>query len=354
MTTGKVLDEKKYNIGLELLRVLMCYAVVNTHFWNFWEAFPHGGAPWLFRFVNACIPYAVPVFMLMTFYFSSAHFRAADGAWMRKRLVRLALPFVGWTLVTFVVFKALVPLSAEFACTFRDLWLQLLLGTTKALGSQMWFQAVLLILTAFFAAFFRLVRAERVAWALSLVCLAAVALEYSGVNFWLFKDGIYEVRNPLGRVIPMLSYACVGLLLGMRRESFARVPTGSRWLAVALGLAVAAFLMNVKVFVVPDGFYYRGLQMLATALALVAAFAMLPTGRVPPLAAKALLAVSRYTMGIYFVHILVGRVLTVFLFPVLGLKAKCFAGTFVVFAACWLLCAALARLLPKSLKGMIQ
>ena len=32
MTTGKALDEKKYNIGLELLRVLMCYAAVSyTH-----------------------------------------------------------------------------------------------------------------------------------------------------------------------------------------------------------------------------------------------------------------------------------------------------------------------------------
>ena len=345
---------KKYNIGLELLRLLMCYAVVNTHFWDYWEAFPHGGAPWYFRFVNNCIPYAVPVFMLMAFYLSSERFLSADGEWMRKRFRRLVVPFVGWTVITFIVFKALTPLSSEFACTFRDLYLQQLLGTTKALGSQMWFQAVLLILTGFFAAFFRLVKPVWVVWALVITAFVAIGLEYSGVNYWLFKDGIYEVRNPLGRVIPMMSYACVGLLLGRKKSVFADISLGSRWMIVALGLGVTAFLMNFDVFVVPDGFFYRGLKMLAIAVALVAALGMLPTDRVSDRATKALLAISRYSMGIYFVHMFVGRILTVFLFPVLGLKAKCFIGTFIVFAACWIFCVILARVLPRQLKTLVQ
>lgn len=345
---------KKYNLGLELIRLLMCYAVVATHFWGYWTFYPNGGAPWPLEFVNTMRPYAVPVFMLMTFYLSSARFVAADGAWLLKRFRRLIVPFVGWTAITFVTFRALTPLSADFTCTFRDLWLQQLLGTTKALGSQMWFQAVLIILTAFFAVFFRLIRPKYAAGALVLTALAAVAIEYSGLNHWLFKDGIYEVRNPLGRVFPMMSYASVGILLGMRREAFAKLSLGMRWTVVATGFAVTAFIVKFPVFAVPEGFYYRGLNMLAIAVALLASFGLMPTKRVPAGAAKVLLAFSRHSMGVYFVHIYVGRILTAFAYPVLGLKPQCFAGTFLVYFASWLLCVVLARVLPKPLNDLVQ
>jgi surface polysaccharide O-acyltransferase-like enzyme len=345
--------KKKFNCGLELLRLLMCFAVVATHFWDYHTFYPNNDAPWYLQFVKVMRPYAVPVFMLMTFYLSSEKIIAADGAWLGRRFRRLLVPFVGWTFLTFALFKALTPLSPKFACTFRDLWLQMLLGTTKALGSQMWFQAVLIILTAFFAVFFRVIRPKVVFSALVLTFLMAVAIEYSGLNFWLFKDGIYEVRNPLGRVFPMLSYACVGLLLGMQKPRFAQLPQASRrWWAI-IGFCVTAFVINFPVFVVPDGFYYRGLNMLVIAVALMMSFALQPFGTLPNWAEKALLVFSRHSMGIYLVHMLVGRVLTVFLYPHIGLQPQCFSGTFLVFFASWLLCFALARILPEPLKPLV-
>ena len=38
----------------------------------------------------------------------------------------------------------------------------------------------------------------------------------------------------------------------------------------------------------------------------------------------------------------------------LGLKPQCFAGTFLVYFASWLLCVVLARILPKPLKDLVQ
>lgn len=347
-------DDVKYNLGLELIRLLMCYAVVATHFWNFWTFYPQGGAPWPLVFVNAMRPYAVPVFMLMTFFLTSARFLSADGAWFSDRIRRLLVPFVGWTLITFVVFRSLMPLSAEFTCTLRDLWLQQLLGTTKALGAQMWFQAVLVILTVFFGVLFRFVKPQRAVLALTVVFLLAEGMEYSGLNFLLFKDGIYEVRNPLGRIFPMMAYASVGLLLGMAKGRADGLSSRVRWSVVTLGFGLVVFLLNFKVFVVPDGFYYRGLQMLVIAVALVGAFGLLPTGRVPQKATEVLLMFSRYSMGVYFTHILIGRILTVFAFPVLGLMPKCFCGTFVVYFVSWAFCYTFAKVLPKRFKGLVQ
>lgn len=346
--------EKKYNLGLELIRSLMCYAVVATHFWSCSDFYARGTEPLALKFVASMRNYAVPVFMLMTFYLSSAKFLSGDGRWLAGRFKRLIVPFVGWTLITFTVFKALTPLSDAFACTFRDLWLQQLLGTTKALGSQYWFQSVLIILTAYFAVLFRFVKARSAVWALVLTALAAVAAEYTGLNYWLFKDGIYEVRHPLGRVIPMMSYACLGILLGMKKDVYAALSLRARWTIAGLGFGVVALLVNCPVFVSPPGFFYRGLNMLAIAFALTAAFALMPMERVPEGAGRVLLALSRYSMGIYLVHIFLGRIITVFLFPVLGLQPKCFTGTFVIFAACWIFCVVLAKILPKPLKPLVE
>lgn len=339
---------KKYNLGLELIRLLMCYAVIATHFWS------TGTPPLVLKIAGPMFCYAVPVFMLMTFYLSSEKFIANDGQWIARRFKRLIVPFVGWTLITFTVFKALTPLSDAFACTFRDLWLQQLLGTTKALGSQYWFQAVLIILTAFFALLFRFVKGKFVVWTLVLTALAAVAAEYTGLNYWLFKDGIYEVRHPLGRVIPMMSYACVGILLGMKKDVFSGLSVGVRWTIVAVGFGVVALLVNCPVFVSPPGFFYKGLNMLAVAVALTAAFGFIPTERVPERAGRVLLALSRYSMGIYLVHMFIGRIITVFVFPVVGLHPRGFAGTFVIFAVCWIFCVVLSRILPKPLKPLVE
>ena len=77
--------------------------------------------------------------------------------------------------------------------TFEYLGLQLLFGTTRTLGSQMWFQSVLIILTGLFAVFFRLVKPRFVAGALASVFLCAVMAEYSGLNRWLFEGFRYEI-----------------------------------------------------------------------------------------------------------------------------------------------------------------
>lgn len=349
------MERTKYNLGLELLRALMCYGVVATHFWNPWE-FYHltVNIPRPLWFVAVMRNYAVPVFMLMAFYFATAKFISGDGAWLRARFRRLFVPYWGWSLVTFAVFGLLAFRFPAFAVTGRDLGWQLLLGTDKAIGSHMWFQSVLIILTALMAGTFRLVRPTRAVWALVILFLLAVAVEYSGLNFKLFSPLVFEAKNPLGRVFPMLSYACVGMLLGLHRTGFRAFGLVERWVVSAIGFAMAAVFVNFPVFGVPEGFFYRGLNMLSVAVALFAAFGALPTERVPEKAARALLAVSRLSMGVYFTHILVGRLLTEFAYPLLGFKANCFRGTFLVFAVCWLFCFALERLLPKPLKGLVQ
>ena len=348
--------KKEFNVGLAILKLWMCYEVVMVHAWNAW-GYQKGEWPFGSELVKEMRAYAVPVFMLITFYLAAAKFRANDGDWLKKRFARLVTPHVFWSVLAFVTWWALASAFPTFgmdasngafwtsACkdpstpvTFEYLGLQLLFGTTRTLGSQMWFQSVLIILTGLFAVFFRLVKPRYVTWGLAVVFLGAAMAEHSGLNRWLFEGFRYEICNPAGRIIPMMPYAALGLFFGAYKPVFSAFETGRRWALVAIGAAIAVFLLNFDVFVVPPGFYYRGFKMLFVAFGLVMAFGFLPTGKLPERVCTAVVWASRYSMGVYFVHIFLGKLLEELVFPHVGLVPRSFAGGCAVFVVSFLFC----------------
>jgi len=348
------MKEQRYNLGLELLRALMCYGVVATHFWNPWKFYLNPAIPPCERFLLNFRNYAVPVFMLMAFYFAAQHVFKNEHDWQLRRLKRLFVPYWGWALISFGVFSALTSFSPAFACTVKDLGWQLLLGTDKAIGSHMWFQSVLIILSAIFAGVFAIpALRQRPVPTLAVLFLAAVAVEYSGLNYALCKDLPFEVKIPFGRVFPMMSSAVLGLLFGLYKTETCPPERGRRAFLIVLGALGALFVANFPLFVRPEGFHYVGLNLPLVAAALFIAFANLPFERLPDAVDKCILFVSRRSMGIYFIHIVVGRVMTELLFPHLGFKPDCLRGTLPIFIVCLALCVLLERILPKPLKGLV-
>ena len=344
----------KANLGISLLKLWLSFEVVLVHFWSMklhplWGG-KDGTLTWFLQELKDC---AVPCFMLATFLFAAERFVAHEGRWFRDRLIRLVFPCAVWTAVTFAVFTALPPFSDFATPTWRD-FAYSVLGTNTALGAHLWFMAVLVILTGFFGLFFRFVPARYRTAGLWTLLLAAIALEHSGVNHALFKTWHHDFQRPMGRVIPMIPYACLGLMAGLSRR---RWPTFSRTARLLLSLgALCAFLvlLNFTFFVKPEGYHYTGLRMLTNALALTAAAYFLPLEGLPYRLRAAIVFVSRYTMGVYMIHILVGRPLQNFVFARVGLERMTFSGSVVIFLTCWTICFALSRLPSRWIRSLVQ
>ena len=348
-------DVSKHNVGWALLKLWMCWEVVMVHAWNAWGP-QNASLPAPMVLVRDFREFAVPVFMFVTFFLSARHFAANDPEWLKRRFYRLCLPFAFWSVLAFATWRMLGPHFPTFATdpsdgafwkegcavapepvAFKYLVLQAL-GTTRTLGSQMWFQAVLVVLTGFFAIFFRVARPRHVLSGLAILFAIGVMMDYSGLNFALFDHYRYEVRNPLGRIFPMLPYAAIGLAAGMHSRRLDGLDLPRRWLIVALGVVAVAFLMRYDVFVKPKGFYYAGLKMLCVAVALVAAFRFLPLERIPARVRSAIVWAGGYSMGVYFAHIYVGKLMEEFVLPHIGVAPRSFGGGCVVFAAAFALC----------------
>lgn len=94
-------QNKRYNIGLELLRAFMCFEVILEHFWD------KATIPVYLGLFDELGGVAVPVFMLMSFFLTEPTFVGKDKIKCRKRLWRVAFPQIGWAIIYWVVYKAI-------------------------------------------------------------------------------------------------------------------------------------------------------------------------------------------------------------------------------------------------------
>jgi len=332
-------DMKNRNVGVDLLRILMTFAVVGVH--CFIKDRTLAGA------------FAVPVFMTLAFYLSSEHLLGGSWRWLGQRVLRLYLPLVVWAVVVFVLDRLYLggPLAEDVwghcNSTWKALGVHLIGGTALCNHLQMWFIPVLIVLTV---AFFLLVRAFRGRMpvrTLAMTFLAALMLQYSGFNKGLF-DQVPEfgLQIPGGRILEMVPYACVGLVASLFKDRFAAFSVATRLRISIVSAACLAFLILNPVVICRHGpgFSYSGLQDILLAVAAIGTFLFLPLEFLPAWTARALSLVARYSMGVYMTHVIVARLGEKFLFPSLGVAPKTLTEVFVVFVLCWLFCFLLARI----------
>ena len=298
--------EKEVNVGLELLRVFLTLGVVLNHFWIRDDPGGLGGGE---RMIWHWRTLAVPAFMTMTFLFTAKHFIATDTGWVKRRFVRLYEPFVFWAIVYWMVRTALSAFNPDYSTSLSDLGWQLLLGSSRTLTMQFWFHADLIILTLMVFSAFKIVKFAKAGVFLSFAFIVAgFAVQYSPLNALLFADLPFEVKYPLGRVFCMLPYAGCGFLFAAAKPRIDSSPPAVKSAFAAGGAALAAFVVYAPVDLDPPEIVgYEGLSMVLTALGLVAAFYCIPRGRLPAFVRTAVLATSRYSMGIYCVHLLLGQ-----------------------------------------------
>ena len=298
------------NIGLNLLRIILTLGVVMDHFW--WRPDPenlHGIdiALWQLRTL------AVPAFMTMTFFFTAKRFIGGDVAWLKKRYFRLYEPFVFWAIVCFLVTMCVSRFDPAYSASLKDLLWQLALGHSEHLSlTQFWFHTDLLVLTGVVYAAFRLIRIQK---AQVYIALAAIAVGYSvqysaSAMETMFGGMPFEAKYPLGRVFSMLPYAGVGLLLVLVKDRLDAASSGMRLAIAAMGAWLVGWVVYCPVAPRPPSVVgYEGVNMSLIAWGMMAVFYYIPFDRLPAIFSKTVLFLSKYCMGVYCIHHLMGKIL---------------------------------------------
>ena len=290
---------KKQNPWISILRIFMCFAVIQYHFVTAVNTLPQKT---MAVFGNL----AVPCFMLVSFYFTNQVLKYGDKDKLKKRLARLYVPIFAWNIISFIVINVIVLLlgNKDGVIKFKTLLLSFVFPHCPGLPSHLWFlyaQMIILIVMFFILSVAKSDKAKQIV--LVMLIIAAFILQYTGANFALFEGTLDAVKYSLGRCIECLPYAAIGTLFAWFFKESKKVFSIVAGL-VGLILAVVCKYIDKG----PAGFAYSGLYLFFASTSICIIVFALPDiikGKVRGY----INYVGSCTMGIYCLHGLVGWLL---------------------------------------------
>ena len=232
----------------------MCFEVILRHFW---EPTKHNYFTYFYEFLQMR---AIPVFVLLSFYLISYIYIYIYRGSISKRIQRLLVPYLAWTVVYFLLVMIFHPNLGIDSYIY-----QLLFCTNPYINRTLWYQIDLLILTVLFYSLYKYISLEKIniiLWILIILCLF---LQYSGLNELVFNSFRYEIRFSIGRLIEIIPFACIGLLLG--NKDLNKIKT-KRWYVMIISIILFLVTMNIQRFIECDGYGFSGFDYIIYAVLL--------------------------------------------------------------------------------------
>lgn len=268
------------NIGIDLFKIIACYAVVLIHF-------------------GATVPLsdlAVPCFFFLAFYLSP---KITNFDTLKNREIRLIIPFVVWGVCGFIVRSI-----HESSFRLDRLLLQLIFGQTC--NSMLWFVSVLIFLT-FVIFLIEQLRKYRT-FVLIFSFFMCFLLQYSGHNFKFFHLIPAAMSMTLGRILEMCPYAIAGVC-------FRDVCQSVVSLVIGFMMLMCGICMRHYRFFEMSGFGYEGVPRFLCAVGLSIAMIIIgiKIGKyIPYYVSRIIVLCASLTPGIYFSHKIMGSFLVAY------------------------------------------
>lgn len=302
-------QDKSVNYGICLLRSVMCLSVIFLHFRGFYaDDIAFDEMPPLAKLFERFADNAVPTFMFMSLFFTQKSFVAIDKNIIKKRMFRLIIPFVFWGIAPFAIYMFLQLFNLDFGIKTSDLFWQIVGGGSEING-PLWYVFDLIVISGFFYAVFYFLKKKNGVAAVIIVACIAVVLEYTEINYRLFLNFRYELKWPIGRLIEMIPYAASGFLYSYF-DIISKLNTKIKkyvYFVVIYVLTFAAFYINIIVGFNPKGYTYNYLVQFFLTIAVFSTAFCLPLEKLPSKLLNHIQNATRYTLGIYCLHILIMR-----------------------------------------------
>lgn len=340
------------NIGLDTLRVIMCFGVILVHFW----APSQSGN----SFSDFCIiqiqQLAVPVFMMISFIVLSKEDVGfiSDNPNLKKRITRLLIPIIFWAVAYyFVLFIAEYFVEKDYDFSYLTFCYQIFVG--HEYNKPMWFQNVLLYLTLII--FFVYKGNKHLQYPIAILCIAIpFTLQYTDYNHRLFDLVSDHLSIPLGRFVNMLPYAFAGILAMQLNilSSFKQHKFISLLLLSMVFVTVTYFVPGWHA----DSFGSNGIRLFIMVISLVSISYVNPPlfeGKKVSTYYRGLIGfLSKYTLGIYCVHNMIGAIYSQIIASRLGIDPQSLISCFIIFMISLTICFLLSFIPNKYIQKSIS
>ena len=155
----------------------------------------------------------VPIFFLMSFYFSEKALLSSKYTKTFGRFDRLCIPFFLWPIIIFYLNKLLIKLSiTQNVLTIKDLRFQLIFGTGRMNMYTFWYQWDIIFITICYKIIIFIFR-KKFNYVLTLITITSFLYQYNGKNFAFFRRYNYGGHYVFGRLAEMFPYSVIGFFI---------------------------------------------------------------------------------------------------------------------------------------------
>lgn len=325
----KFKPKAKINIGLNILRVLLSLDVIVSHCFK-----QQSTKNEILLFILKRRKVHVPSFYMMSFYFNYKNFISYNFKKYKNRIERLLIPYIGWPII-FWIFNIIINkiFKSNFVSSLKDLINQILWG--QIFIGQLWFQWDLIIFTIFFIIILFIIK-KNYLFILQLFTLISYFLQYSGYNKKFYHYLSIEKRESLGRLAEVLPFAVTGFTYAY--FNIFEIFKDFKIKTVILSVSIFIFLEKYNIFSDTTALRisYAGIILNVRATCLVFIFSLIPFENITKkFIINALLQISKFTAGVFYLHISVFIYLKKIVNPI---KQGSFFGCLIIYFICYLIC----------------
>ncbi|MCM1103037.1 MAG: acyltransferase [Clostridium sp.] len=274
-------------MGIDYARMICSFLVVCIHFNGFNNILDRS---FLLKSM------AVPIFMFVSFFLTANVYMELNAIGLKKRMIRLYVPVCVWGGIYFIIRSVLGK-----KLLIRALLLELLFGNSGENNAVFWFNVVQIYITLLLWCIFCLQKrwdiqtAERV---MLVVAIIAFIWQVTGMNDIVFTESLLlEARCTFNRVSGMVLFAVAGFMLSLQKDKIARKGTWTYALMMFIFVNVLSEIFDLSMIR-----YWQETRIFLCGVTLACFFIFVPLPE-----NKVVSFLSRYSFGVYCMHMLVGE-----------------------------------------------
>lgn len=293
---GKKNDIKKQvNLGILILRAILCFWVVSFHNMNRKKV--------LIRKILQK-HFHVPTFFIISFYYLLKNYNGRNIKKINQRFERLLIPYIIYPIIIWVFNNLLFLFTKNNRfnriLSLNDFIFQLIFGR-KFMG-VFWFQFMLIFLTIFF---FILVFLEmNILLIFYILSIISYFFQYSGYNYNFFINYQSSVKGSIGYLVEIIPIIASGLTLSSL-NIINRLDEYKNKTLIFL-IIIIYFIFKYDIFIDINGFCYKGIITNFGSIPLFIFFSLLPINNIENrIIVNLIKYATQYTNGVYCLHSIV-------------------------------------------------
>ena len=314
------------NLGIQILRMLLCLWVVFDHCLSKQTKYSLKD---VFK-----IPLHVPSFILISFFFSFKTISGRNYIKINKRFERLLIPYTLFPIMILLI-NNLSLILFKFSIYKRiinlhDLFIQIIIG--RKFVVVFWFQCYLILTTLLFIiiSFFA---KENYLLIIELIYILSYFLKYSNLNFIFFLRFNPIIRLSIGQFAEVMPMSASGSMIASL--NLFKIINKYYKKVIFFSLTALFFIFKYNIFSDIKGFAFGGLILDIGSILLFIIFYSLPLNNIRnPIFHRIFYQVTNYTQGIYSLHLILRRALY---YKINSIKDGTFEGCIILYIFCYII-----------------